>query len=83
MPKTRAVMTPRWERVLKFIQAYIKMHGVSPSYEVMAKGLGMRSRSNMHRMVQRLREEGHLDVKPRKVYGVRVRDRSVEEVLSL
>ena len=83
MPKTRAVMTPRWEMVLRFVEAYIKMHGVSPSYEVMAKGLGMRSRSNMHRMVQRLREEGHLDVKPRKVYGVRVRDRSVEEVLSL
>lgn len=83
MPKTRALMTPKWEMLLQFIQAYIKLHGVSPSYDVMAKGMGLRSRSNMHRIVKRLREEGHLDVRPRKVYGVRVRDRSVEKVLSL
>ena len=83
MPRPRAVMTPKWELVLDFIRAYIKLHGVSPSYEVMAKGLGLRSRANMHRIVRRLSEEGHLDVRPRRVYGVKVRDRSVEKVLGL
>jgi SOS-response transcriptional repressor LexA len=83
MPRQKAVMTPKWEKVLEFIRVYIKLHGASPSYEVMAKGLGLRSKANMHRIVRRLSEEGHLDVKPRGVYGVRVRDRSVERVLGL
>lgn len=76
-------MTDQWERVLRFIRAYIKLHGVSPSYAVMAEGLGLKSRANMHRIVKRLEEEGHLQRKPRKFYGVKVVDRSVREVSSL
>lgn len=83
MGRPKAKMTSGWEKVLKFIRAYVKMHGVSPSYEVMAKALGMKSKSNMHRIVRRLEEEGHLEVRPRKTYGVRLRDKSVAEVLSL
>lgn len=80
-PKAR--MTQRWDGVLKFIEAYIKLHGVSPSYDVMAKTLGMKSRSNMHRIVKRLEQEGHLQTKPRKYYGIKVVDKSVREVVSL
>lgn len=76
-------MTGRWELVLKFIKAYQKLHGVTPSYEVMAKGLGMKSRSNMHRIVWRLEQEGHLMVKPRRLNGIKVQDRSVKEISSL
>ena len=76
-------MTDNWERVLRFIRAYIKLQGVSPSYGVMAEALGMKSRSNMHRMVKRLEEEGHLQRRPNKIYGVKVVDRSVREVSSL
>lgn len=79
----RKRMTDNWERVLRFIRAYIKLHGVSPSYGVMAEALGMKSRSNMHRMVKRLEEEGHLQRRPNKIYGVKVVDRSVREVASL
>jgi SOS-response transcriptional repressor LexA len=76
-------MTDNWEKVLRFIRAYIKLHGVSPSYGVMAEGLGMKSRANMHRMVKRLEEEGHLQRRPNKIYGVKLVDRSVREVSSL
>lgn len=76
-------MTKQWERVLRFIRAYIRIHGVSPSYAVLADGLGLKSRSNMHRIVVRLEEEGFLERRPRKFYGVRVTDRSVKDVLSL
>lgn len=76
-------MTERWQLVLDFIRAYIKKHGVSPSYEVMAKSLGLKSRANMHRIVRRLEEEGHLQVKPRKFYGLKVVDRSIEDVVKL
>jgi SOS-response transcriptional repressor LexA len=76
-------MTRQWERVMRFIRAYIRIHGVSPSYGVLAEGLGLKSRSNMHRIVTRLEEEGYLEKKPRKFYGVKVVDRSVKDVLSL
>ena len=76
-------MTERWQLVLDFIRAYIKRHGVSPSYEVMAKSLGLKSRANMHRIVRRLEGEGHLQVKPRKFYGLKVVDRSIEDVVRL
>lgn len=76
-------MTDRWKLVLEFIRAYVKRHGVSPSYEVMARGLGMRSKSNMHRIVKRLEGEGLVSVRPRKFYGVRVVDRTVDRVMKL
>ena len=76
-------MTERWQLVLDFIRAYIKKHGVSPSYEVMAKSLGLKSRANMHRIVRRLEQEGHLQVKPRKFYGLKVVDRSIDDVVKL
>lgn len=79
MGRIKVRMTPRWELVLRFIQAYKRIHGVSPSYQVMAEGLGMRSRSNMHRIVRRLREEGYLEIR-RGIYGI---DPSVKEVLKL
>jgi repressor LexA len=76
-------VTDRWQLVLDFIRAYMRKHGVSPSYEVMAKGLGMKSRANMHRIVRRLEKEGHLQVKPRKFYGLKVVDRSIDDVVNL
>jgi|GEM_PF-2106297 repressor LexA len=76
-------MTPRWEMVLRFLKAYIQIHGCSPTYEVLAKGMGLKSRANAHRIVKRLEAEGLLDRKPRKFYGVKIRDKSVDEVLSL
>lgn len=82
MSKKRA-MTVRWERVLRFIVAYMKLHGVSPTYAVIAESFGMKSRSNIHRMVIRLEQEGHLCRKPRKFNGVKVVDRSVREVSAL
>jgi len=69
--------------VLRFIRAYIKIHGAPPSYEIIAKGLGMRSRSNMHRIVHRLEEEGLLETRRYKYLSIRVVDRSVEEISRL
>ena len=79
----RKGVTDRWQLVLDFIKAYVRRHGVSPSYEVMAKSLGLKSRANMHRIVRRLEKEGHLKVAPRKFYGLKVVDRSIDDVVSL
>ena len=76
-------MTTHRQLVLDFIRAYIKLHGVPPSYEVVAKGLGLKSKSNVHRIVHRLKQDGHLTVRPYKFHSIRLVDRSVKEMASL
>jgi repressor LexA len=72
--RPKATLTKRWKTVLDFIRAYSKIHGVAPSYDTIALGLGMKSRSNIHRMVKRMEEEGLLVREPRKFYALRVVD---------
>jgi SOS-response transcriptional repressor LexA len=68
---------------LDFIRAYIRLHGVPPSYEVIAKGIGLSSKSNVHRIVHRLKEDGHLTVRPYKFHSIKLVDTSVQQVTRL
>lgn len=76
-------MTHRAQLVLEFIKAYIKIHKAPPSYEAIAKAMGLRSRSNICRIVHGLERAGHLSRKPNKFHSIRVVDRSVKEIVSL
>jgi len=69
--------------VLDFIRAYIKLHGVSPSYQVIANGIGLKSKSNIHRIVHALQDEGLLTLRAYKFNSIRVLDRGVKEILDL
>lgn len=69
--------------MLDFIRAYIRLHGIPPSYEVIARGIGLKSKSNIHRIVHRLKAEGHLVTKPYKFHAIRLVDASVRSVVSL
>lgn len=76
-------MPDKHQLVLDFIKAYIKIHGVAPSYAVIARGLGMKSKSNIHRIIHKLKDEGMVAVKPYQFNSIRVIDRSVKRVASL
>ena len=76
-------MTNRQQLVLDFIQTYIKMKGFAPSMQDIATGLGLKSRSNIHRVIHDLRRKGHLRLNPNKVRTVKVVDKSVKEVAAL
>jgi SOS-response transcriptional repressor LexA len=76
-------ITKKRQLVLDFIKAYIKVHGMAPSYEAIAKGIGLNAKSNAYRIVKRLEADGYLQTKPRKFYGIKVFDRSVKEIASL
>jgi repressor LexA len=76
-------MSKRRQLVLDFIRAYIRLHGVPPSYEVIAKGIGLSSKSNVHRIVHRLKEDGHLTVRPYKFHSIKLVDTSVQQVTRL
>ena len=70
-------MTEKRKLVLDFIRAYVRLHGVPPSYEVIAKGIGLKSKSNIHRIVHRLEEDGHLKTQPYKFRAIQLVDGSI------
>lgn len=76
-------MTEHQRAVLEFIQAYIKMKGFAPSMQDIATGMGLKSRSNIHRIIHTLKEKGLLVTTPHKVRTMKLRDRSVEKMLAL
>jgi len=76
-------VTSRQKLVLEFIQTYIKMKGFAPSMQDIATGLGLKSRSNIHRVIHDLRRKGHLRLNPNKVRTVKIVDKSVKEVSAL
>jgi repressor LexA len=76
-------MTKRRQLVLDFIRAYVRLHGVPPSYEVIAKGIGLSSKSNIHRIVHRLKADGHLVTKPYKFHAIRLVDSSAQAMMKL
>jgi len=69
--------------VFDFIKAYLRLHGVAPSYAVIAKGIGMKSKSNIHRIIHKLEDEGLVTVKPYKFNSIKIKDRSVREMATL
>jgi len=76
-------VTERQRAVLEFIQTYIKMKGFAPSMQDIASGMGLKSRSNIHRIIPSLEEKGLLVTTPHKVRTMKLRDRSVEKMLTL
>lgn len=76
-------MPEKHQLVFDFIKAYMRLHGVAPSYSVIAKGIGLKSKSNIHRIIHKLEDEGLVTVKPYKFNSIKIRDRSVREMASL
>jgi SOS-response transcriptional repressor LexA len=70
-------MTEKRKLVLDFIRAYVRLYGVPPSYEVIAKGIGLKSKSNIHRIVHRLKEDGQLKTQPYKFRAIELVDGSI------
>lgn len=53
-------MTKRQKQLLDFIAAYIGEHGICPSYDEMRDALGLKSKSNINRIVVALIDRGYL-----------------------
>ena len=51
-------MTETQLRLLNFLKTSIAATGVCPSYEEIRQGLGIKSKSNIHRLIHRLEEQG-------------------------
>ena len=55
-------MTRRQAELLRYIESYIRWYGYSPSFEDMMKGLRLKSKSGIHRMVHALAERGKIKI---------------------
>lgn len=53
-------MTPRQIRAYDFIREELATHGIAPTYNELARYLGLASKGGAHRIVDRLVEEGKL-----------------------
>jgi repressor LexA len=56
-------ITKKQHECLMFIDKYILRNGYSPSYEEIMKGLGIKSKSGVHRMTTALVERGRIRMK--------------------
>jgi repressor LexA len=72
VPRVNGI-TKRQVLVLEFIKTYIEMKKHAPSMQDIATGLGMKSRSNIHRIIHSLREQGKLSINPTKARTIEVR----------
>lgn len=76
-------MTERQMEVLRYIEDFIAVKGFSPSYLDIATGLNLKSKTNIHRIVHRLKDMGFLKLDPHKVRSVETIDRTVQKMISL
>lgn len=53
-------LTPRQYDLLTFLRSYVAQHGYGPSFDEMAAGLGLASKSGIDRLITGLEERGHV-----------------------
>ena len=54
-------MTPRQKQCLDFIKKFWKENGYSPSFEEIAEGMDLKSKSNVHSLVNGLVARGYVE----------------------
>jgi repressor LexA len=54
------MLTRKQHELLVYIERHLRQTGVSPSFEEMKDGLGLRSKSGIHRLISALEERGFL-----------------------
>jgi LexA DNA binding domain len=66
-------LTSRQAGLLNYIVSYVdKTHGVSPSFQDMKQDLGYKSKASIHRLMQALKERGHISYLPRQARSIQL-----------
>lgn len=65
-------LTKKQAQILRVIEESEKARGVAPSYDEIAVAVGLRSRSNVHRVVEILIERGYLMRVPGRARAIRL-----------
>ncbi|MDE1152184.1 MAG: transcriptional repressor LexA [Micavibrio sp.] len=67
------MLTKKQRDLLMFINDYTQKTGLSPSFEEMKKGLDLKSKSGIHRLINALVERGFLERLPNKARALEVK----------
>lgn len=67
------MLTKKQRDLLLYINEYTQKTGLSPSFEEMKKGLDLKSKSGIHRLINALVERGFLERLPNKARALEVR----------
>lgn len=70
-----AGLTPAQSKALAFIERHITANGVSPSFDEIAEGLGLASKSGVHRLVVGLEERGRIRRMPDRARSIEIVER--------
>ena len=65
-------LTKRQVEVLNFIEDWIRVHKFSPTYREIEAGVGIRSKSVLHRLLHNLAKRGAITMLPRQARSIRV-----------
>lgn len=65
-------LTHKQRDCLAFIRAYMDEHESSPSFEEIREGLGLTSKSGVHRLIDALVERGHIRRIPSRARAIEI-----------
>lgn len=65
-------LTERQQKCLDFLRSYHAEKGVMPTLREIGDGCGLRSKSNVHRTLDRLVERGHIRRAPGKARSIEI-----------
>lgn len=65
-------LTPKQAECLDFLKAYIAQHGKPPIFREIADGIGLKSKSDIFRLVAALKERGAIDFLPRRSRSISI-----------
>lgn len=67
-----AALTPKQRKLLDFIRAAIEHDGSAPTFDQMARGMGVKSKSDIHRQLKGLEERGAIRRMPNRMRAIEV-----------
>lgn len=66
--------TARMRELCAFIRQYQAVHDIPPSYEEMMHGVGLKSKSGIHRLITALEERGQISRLPGRARAITIHD---------
>ena len=70
MKRLKNTLTDRQQRILAYLQEYIRQHGYAPSTDEIMSVVGVSSKSEVHRDLQRLEERNYIRKQERIARGL-------------
>lgn len=74
-------MTLKERQCLNLIRA-LTVDGVAPSYDAIAAGLGLKSKSGVHRLIESLERQGRVVRDPRRARSLRIVGKPLDQAVA-